>query len=30
LLYGFEEQWRYFATGLIVLLVIILYSGRRV
>ena len=30
LLYGFEEEWRYFVTGLIVLLVIILYSGRRV
>ncbi len=30
LLYGLEEEWRYFVTGLIVLLVIILYSGRRV
>jgi ribose/xylose/arabinose/galactoside ABC-type transport system permease subunit len=29
LLYGFEEEWRYLITGLIVLLVIILYSGRR-
>jgi ribose/xylose/arabinose/galactoside ABC-type transport system permease subunit len=29
LLHGFEEEWRYFVTGLIVLLVIILYSGRR-
>jgi ribose/xylose/arabinose/galactoside ABC-type transport system permease subunit len=29
LLYGFEEEWRYLVTGLIVLLVIILYSGRR-
>jgi len=29
LLYGFEEEWRYFVTGLIVLLVIILYSGQR-
>lgn len=29
LLYGFEEEWRYLVSGLIVLLVIILYSGRR-
>ncbi len=29
LLHGFEEEWRYLVTGLIVLLVIILYSGRR-
>jgi ribose/xylose/arabinose/galactoside ABC-type transport system permease subunit len=29
LLYGFGEEWRYFVTGLIVLLVIGLYSGRR-
>ena len=29
LLYGFAEEWRYLLTGFIVLLVIILYSGRR-
>ena len=28
-LHGFEEEWRYLFTGSIVLLVIILYSGRR-
>jgi ribose/xylose/arabinose/galactoside ABC-type transport system permease subunit len=29
LLYGFAEEWRYLLTGFIVLLVIILYSGRQ-
>ena len=29
LLNGFEEQWRHLVTGAIVLLVIVLYSGRR-
>ncbi len=29
LLHGFEEEWRYLITGLIVLLVIVLYSGRQ-
>jgi ribose/xylose/arabinose/galactoside ABC-type transport system permease subunit len=30
LLHGFEEAWRHLVTGLLVLLVVILYSGRRV
>ena len=30
LLHGFEEEWRHLVTGLLVLLVVILYSGRRV
>ena len=30
LLHGFEEEWRHLVTGLLVLLVVILYSGRRI
>ena len=29
LLYGLEEEWRYLVTGIVVLLVVVLYSGRR-
>jgi len=29
LLHGFEEEWRHLVTGVLVLLVVILYSGRR-
>jgi ribose/xylose/arabinose/galactoside ABC-type transport system permease subunit len=30
LLHGFEEEWRHLVTGLLVLLVIVLYSGRQI
>ena len=30
LLHGFEEGWRHLVTGLLVLLVVVLYSGRRI